>query len=324
MTSAAKVRANRANALRSTGPKSGLGKSLVARNATKHGIFAKLPVVSGECADEWGEHRHGVIASLRPVGVLELALAEQVALVLWRLRRLHRHEIAITSTAVADSALPPRNPFPALGQFDRSGSTAENDLVWLRGEFQMVRSNLRVFAECAELVKRFSASTSEVVAWEHADVILRWAQSVVLDYPVREAESPLVSAPEFVKALGLSCGTAREHQWTIALLQKAVEFLAGTVPVPTMELVTRLRVELEAKAASCSREMTRLGGEVTAVQRRQEECHERAAGAALLPSTADLDRIMKYERHLQTTLVVLLRELERLQAASVRTATGRS
>lgn len=289
----------------------------------KHGIFAKLPVVVGECAEEWEEHRRGVVTSLRPVGALELVLAEQVALALWRLRRLHHHEIAITSTAVADSALPPRNPFPALGRFDRSGSTAENDLTWLRGEYQSARTNLRLFAECAELVKRLSSSTSEVVAWEHADVILRWAQSVVLDYPVRETESPLVSAAEFVNALGLSGGTAREHQWTIALLQKAVEFLAGTVPVPTVELVARLRVELEAKAASCSREMTRLGGEVTAVQRRQEECHERAAGAALIPSTADLDRITKYERHLQTTLAVLLRELERLQEAGVRAATGR-
>ena len=38
MKTSARVRANRANALRSTGPKTNAGKSQVARNAVKHGL----------------------------------------------------------------------------------------------------------------------------------------------------------------------------------------------------------------------------------------------------------------------------------------------
>ena len=43
MTSAAKIRANRRNALRSTGPRSPAGKATAARNSRRHGLT--LPVI---------------------------------------------------------------------------------------------------------------------------------------------------------------------------------------------------------------------------------------------------------------------------------------
>ena len=43
MTSAAKIRANRRNARRSTGPRTAAGKAIVARNARRHGLT--LPVL---------------------------------------------------------------------------------------------------------------------------------------------------------------------------------------------------------------------------------------------------------------------------------------
>jgi hypothetical protein len=51
MTSARKHRANRANALRSTGPKTAAGRSASARNARRHGLRIPLlsdPVLSAE------------------------------------------------------------------------------------------------------------------------------------------------------------------------------------------------------------------------------------------------------------------------------------
>src|SRR5690242_11148691 len=44
MTSAAKIRANRRNALRSTGPRSRVGKATAARNSRRHGLT--LPVLA--------------------------------------------------------------------------------------------------------------------------------------------------------------------------------------------------------------------------------------------------------------------------------------
>ena len=44
MTSAHKLRANRANSLRSTGPKTAKGRATAARNARRHGL--RIPVLS--------------------------------------------------------------------------------------------------------------------------------------------------------------------------------------------------------------------------------------------------------------------------------------
>jgi hypothetical protein len=45
-----------------------------------------------ERAEDWEEHREGVLESLSPEGHLEMVLAEWVALLLWRLNRVTRYE----------------------------------------------------------------------------------------------------------------------------------------------------------------------------------------------------------------------------------------
>jgi hypothetical protein len=80
MTTLAKIEANRRNGQLSTGPRTEEGKAIVARNAARHGIFASVPVIPGESAEEWEAHRAGVVDSLGPVGLLEVNLAERAAL----------------------------------------------------------------------------------------------------------------------------------------------------------------------------------------------------------------------------------------------------
>src|SRR2546421_518833 len=48
MTSQKQIDANRRNAQESTGPRTAAGKSIVATNAFKHGIFAESPTIIGE------------------------------------------------------------------------------------------------------------------------------------------------------------------------------------------------------------------------------------------------------------------------------------
>ena len=110
MTALAKIEANRRNGQLSTGPRTPEGKAVVARNATKHGIFAAAPVVPGECPDVWESHRSGVVESLAPVGLLEVNLAERAALLLWRLQRLARYESGIIGAGMEDVEVPPLPP----------------------------------------------------------------------------------------------------------------------------------------------------------------------------------------------------------------------
>src|SRR5918992_4725039 len=75
------------------GPKTQTGKEGARWNATRHGIRSPAPVVPGmETAEDWEEHRDGILESLSPKGHLELVLAERVALLFWRLNRVTRFE----------------------------------------------------------------------------------------------------------------------------------------------------------------------------------------------------------------------------------------
>ena len=75
------------------GPKSDAGRAAVRLNALRHGIFADSPVVAGlEDEGDWQEHLQGTLDSLVPQGHLEQELAQRIALLLWRLRRVARYE----------------------------------------------------------------------------------------------------------------------------------------------------------------------------------------------------------------------------------------
>lgn len=88
MTSLAKIRSNRRNSLKSTGPVSLAGKKQSSLNAVKHGLLSKLTVIRGETQEEWSLYRLEVIKDLAPVGLVEISYAERVALLFWRMRRL--------------------------------------------------------------------------------------------------------------------------------------------------------------------------------------------------------------------------------------------
>src|ERR671912_814538 len=88
------------------GPKTKGGKEVPRWTPTRHGIRSPAPVIPGlEKAEDWEEHRDGVLESLSPEGHLELVLAERVALLSWRLHRVTRFEtesIALSQERLED------------------------------------------------------------------------------------------------------------------------------------------------------------------------------------------------------------------------------
>src|SRR5687767_2194888 len=106
MTTEKQVAANRRNAQRSTGPRTGPGKAIARLNAVTHGGLATTPVVPHiEQPAAWERHLDATLASLNPVGHLETVLAGRVALLLWRLGRVARYErevITLTQEEVED------------------------------------------------------------------------------------------------------------------------------------------------------------------------------------------------------------------------------
>ena len=90
--------ANRANALRSTGPQTPEGKAASARNALKHGILSKAVIPPAlekyESRQEYDALLASFVESLAPEGVAEEMLVERIATSYWRLGRYLRAEAA--------------------------------------------------------------------------------------------------------------------------------------------------------------------------------------------------------------------------------------
>ena len=68
-------------------------RSPVRFNAVKHGILSVSPVIPHfEDEAEWLSFRDSVFESIQPEGGLQMALADRVATILWRLMRIVRFE----------------------------------------------------------------------------------------------------------------------------------------------------------------------------------------------------------------------------------------
>ena len=95
MTSDKQIRANRRNALKSTGPKTPEGKAAVRLNATRHGLRSQEVLLPGEDEEALEELDENLRAELQPVGELENLLVDGIIAAHWRLRRLRRVEAGI-------------------------------------------------------------------------------------------------------------------------------------------------------------------------------------------------------------------------------------
>ncbi len=95
MTTEAQIEANRANAQKSTGPRTPEGKATVAQNAVKHGLLARTAVLHGEDWEEYTCFNEELLDELYPDGVMEQELADRIVSLSWRLRRAMLNQNAI-------------------------------------------------------------------------------------------------------------------------------------------------------------------------------------------------------------------------------------
>ena len=136
MLSDAKIQANRANAQKSTGPRTAEGKQNSARNATSHGFFCRDAVLPGEDFDEFIDLREHFIEDLRPQNYIELRLVDNIALANWKLRRLQTSELHLHNS-----------------KEDQLKSTAKAYVERLREDSRMRRANMHVTDKLIEAAK---------------------------------------------------------------------------------------------------------------------------------------------------------------------------
>src|SRR6478609_2925175 len=93
--SPARMKANRENAKKSTGPTSEAGKAVSRLNAIQHGLLSETPILPGEVEGARIALHDRMVEDLAPVGAFEEELVAQIAAVMWRLRRVERIETAL-------------------------------------------------------------------------------------------------------------------------------------------------------------------------------------------------------------------------------------
>ena len=89
-----KLAANQANAQKSTGPTSPLGKIISARNSDRHRILAASVVLDNESPKRFVAVLNSFNAHYRPADPIERALVERMAVCHWRLQRILAMETA--------------------------------------------------------------------------------------------------------------------------------------------------------------------------------------------------------------------------------------
>lgn len=86
---------NRLNAMKSTGPKTVLGKQKSSQNALKHGLTSKRVMLKGERTAQFKKFETEMLADLAPADQVERVLADRVITLTWRLRRAESMESAV-------------------------------------------------------------------------------------------------------------------------------------------------------------------------------------------------------------------------------------
>jgi Pyruvate/2-oxoacid:ferredoxin oxidoreductase gamma subunit len=100
--SARKRAANRANARKSTGPKTAAGKARSALNAVQHGVLAQTALLPGEDEAELEAMAAEFHDEYAPIGPVETALVRRLVAINWRLRRLAMAEESIAWSRICD------------------------------------------------------------------------------------------------------------------------------------------------------------------------------------------------------------------------------
>jgi hypothetical protein len=299
--SEARAEANSRNARKSTGPKTVAGKTASRLNATTHGLLSGLQVLPQvECQRDWEIHRELMLDSLKPLGYLESSLAERIALFFWRLGRIARYErevAAILQESLAEEIAESRR------------AKAEVDSLFAASTTSPLAARDDIHPD--EVISRTGKARKELARLEGFPAVTDAAeltpdQALTLVYAIESVSEVDIDDEGFPSFPGIPNSVTVEDfdRWTAGIVRDAWKAIATTAGVSLETLyamaVTRARAELLSSRIERKRVLTQL---------------DRGRRLRLLPGSQDLEKIGRYEAHLERCLYRAMHELQRFQAA---------
>jgi hypothetical protein len=285
-----KLEANRKNALKSTGPKTSIGKAVSSRNAVKHGVLTTAPILPGiESRKAWEKHREGVLESLAPVGYLEELLSIRLAIFSWRLLRVVRYEAEVSAAAVASAEAD-------LQERDENRFKIPSD-----------PANAREKAQSASLVSETLEALPNLPDEKSLDresaITAVWAFQDELPEDIEAFTIPGIpdDAAEFLAF----------DDWTAGLLRKAAEVCAAVAEMTPKALLHLCVLSAQTKVSEAEEEEHSL----VKKGQRWKLLLERENRSRMLLEPEVLDKVARYESNLERAFFRTLHEIQRLQAS---------
>lgn len=278
MASQKQIEANRKNAQKSTGAKTPEGKAIVRLNAVTHGVTAEAAVIPFvENPEDWEAHRQGIIESLSPVGHLETVLAERIAMLIWRLGRANRCErelVALEQERMEEKHFEYNNEYKSL-----------KAISYQIGEYKRLRN---LFVRLPRMQGDQSIQNYDAIAlFDAAAEVAENTNTDDLDIPGFPEDETL---EDF-------------DGWTADILRGALQAMADSEETTYDDMFDATRLRLAFKEAKAKLELEKAATEIERKRRKK-----------LLPDTPILDKLYRYESHLERSLYKAMREIERVQA----------
>ena len=283
VTSPIKIKSNRVNALKSTGPKTAAGIQRASRNSLKHGLLSKAIVISDGDSKENQEELDALLselyADLQPNGKLEEMLVERIVVSYWRLRRAIRAETAEIQLNT-DSA---------------TRRLKERLVSELLNELRLNRFlDDRLFPTLSSL-QEFTYALRDTIDEIASDrEICSETQGKLLNSLYAE------NTVELTKSM-------QEILWHIHDVNKYSNWPRSKYGKECRNAAIGYFEELDENARIKLREM-----EAQASQ-RPEHLHEQFLSRGSLPNENGMDKILRYETAIERQLYRAIAELERLQ-----------
>ncbi len=279
MTTLKQLAANRPNGTHGRGPITPQGKAASRKNSLKHGILSQhLFIPIGEAGEYkvFIEFRDLFFTEMQAVGVLETLLVDRLFAAFWRLRRVH-----IAETGLIKKQVEPHYLQYSIDKMETLGKARVDDKNTF---FQRLRSS----QGCTLM-----AAAMECVI-EHIET----KGLPLSDIMRRNFENEVGSQQGFFKTENIGAiDTATKHRDTKPLSDDDVKVLTN--------------VALEsAKGAHAF-----FSGAAAILKLEEKDVQRADLHSKMIPPLDQLEKLQRYDAHLQRVLLQTLHELQRLQAA---------
>jgi hypothetical protein len=288
--SQAKIEANRANAKKSTGPRTGRGKRFSSRNSVKHGIFAFKgifvrdilhPEDSAE-AQSFIRLLNQLERAYQPQGRVEELLVEKIATYWWRLRRLLRAEsgeINRATVAAGDEFY-----YAHVGQF----YSDLNELIAMGVERIARKADVAV-----PVIEGFRSRHKVVENLRRTEMGIQFLRTQLVE-----------SRREF-EVTGVL--TEERRAWLLDCLGVKGDFLTATNDsFKNHDQIQKLLIAID-------KELALLDSEKSLLATKNKMLYSANQRLARVPLDLSSDKLIRYEAHIERLLNRAMDQLERLQ-----------